>query len=148
MLTAMARTCDQVRAGLARRGFAEETIDGLVARLSAVGLLDDLAYAQAVVRARRDMTGSSRRAIGAELKRKGVPDDVVGQALSEYPCEDEGEVALEEARRQVFRRHGQPRERVQRQVFAALARKGYGPTVAHDAVSAVLREVDHDVARG
>lgn len=139
MLTATARTCGQIRSGLIKRGYSESTIDELIERLVTVGLLDDLAYSQSLVRTRRDVKGASRRGIAAELARKGVEDQVIADALAEYPFEDEDAIAYEEALRRVRRLDGSAPEVMQRRVFAALARKGYSPAVAHSAVVKAMR---------
>lgn len=141
MLTASARTRGQVGDGLLGRGFAPGVVEGLLDRFEEVGLLDDAAYAERLVRARRDERGLSRRAIAAELARKGVDGDVTRSALAGYEAADETETAVREALARLRRTAGLDDEVRRRRTFAALARKGYGPESAREAVSRALAEL-------
>lgn len=143
MLTATARTRYQISDGLVRRGFDPEVISQLLDRFAEVGLVDDAAYANVLVRTRRDERGLSRRAIAAELTRKGIHADTVAEALEQY--DDEAETALREAMARLRRTRGIEPQVRQRRAFAALARKGYGSSVAWQAVQQALAAEDDDV---
>jgi regulatory protein len=75
-------------------------IDEVLARYSAVGMIDDEAFARAWVTSRHHSKGLARRALAGELRRKGVADDDVGAALAEL----DGDTEVETARALVERR--------------------------------------------
>lgn len=115
-------------------------VAGLVARLSAQGLVDDSAYARAMAR-RLMRRGLSRLAIHARLRAKGVgADDAEAAlaALAQEAADPDLAAALAFARR---RRLGPFRPADQRAVrrlrdLAALARRGFAAEVARRVVDA------------
>lgn len=138
MLTGAARSAQQVRDGLARRGYPQDVVDELVERYVEVGLLDDAAYAGMVARSRLAERGLSRRAIGAELRRKGIADVDAARALAEIDDADEEAALRELVRKRLARTAGLERDVRVRRVMGMLARKGYAPGRALAAISAEL----------
>lgn len=135
MLAGAPRTRGQVEQGLLKREIAPEVISELLDRLVGVGLIDDLSYSVSVVKARRDERGLSRRAITAELTRKGVAADVIERALGEYSDDEEDDAAVRETLKRLRRMsHLEPMVR-KRRLFAALARKGYPPESIYRAMA-------------
>ncbi len=63
------------RQKLRRRGISAPVIERVLDRFTEVGLIDDQAYAEAYVRTKHQERALSRRALTAELRRKGVDDD-------------------------------------------------------------------------
>lgn len=94
------RTRSELETALRRRGFDDDVIDEVLARYSAVGMIDDEAFARAWVTSRHHSKGLARRALAGELRRKGVADDDVGVALAEI----DGDTEVETARALVERR--------------------------------------------
>ena len=66
-------------------------------RFTEVGLIDDAEYARMLVRTRHAERGLSRRAIAVELRRRGIDDELAGDALEQVDADDE-EVAARDAR--------------------------------------------------
>jgi len=81
LLGPRALTAREVRARLARRGYPADEIDEAILALTARGYLDDraLAYNVATTLAERRLYGKPR--IAAELSRRGVAADAIGEAL-------------------------------------------------------------------
>ena len=99
MLAARALTVREIRDRLRRKGFGDPEISSAVASLVERGYLDDrtLAYNVALARARR-LYGKAR--IEAELKRRGVAQDLAGEAAGNAFEElDEDELAAKAAAR-------------------------------------------------
>jgi regulatory protein len=145
MLTATAKSRGELERSLARKGYPEQVVTPLLDRFGEVGLVDDVAYAELVVRTRHAERGLARRAIAAELRRRGIEDDVVADALEKIDPEDERAAAAELARKHVARTRGQDREKRVRRGVAALARKGHAPSVAFAAVKDALAAEGDDV---
>lgn len=106
-----------------------EDIDALIQRYLQSGLLDDSAYARARATS-LSRAGNGRRAIQGKLKAKGLPDQIIAQALESLAEESDGvDADLIAALRHAKRRRlgpfgsGDP-ERRQRDM-AALARRGF-----------------------
>lgn len=138
MLTGAPRTTRQVRDGLARRGYDDDVVTELVDRLVEVGLLDDAELAGMIVRSRVAERGLSRRAVAAELRRKGVADEDAAAALAEVDDEAEADALRRLVRKRLARTAGLDRQVRVRRVMGALARKGYAPGAALAAISAEL----------
>ena len=87
--------------------------------------------------------GLGRRAIAVELRRKGVADDVAGEALAEVDAESEDRRARELVDRKLRSLAiGTPDQRATaaRRLVAMLARKGYGAGTAYRVVRPALAE--------
>jgi regulatory protein len=95
-----------------------------------VGLVDDAAYAEMLVRSQRAGRGLARPALARELRSKGVDDEVARAALATVGDADEED----EARRLVDRRlrqlHGLDITVQTRRLAGMLARKGYPAELA------------------
>lgn len=149
LLTVRPRTRAELDAALARRGTPRSAADAVLERLSEVGLVDDAAFATAWVRSRQSGRGLARRALGHELRARGVDDDTVAEALSGIDPDDE----LDRARRLVAARmrvvRGLPPEVQMRRLAGLLARKGYpGDLVRRVVQEAVLQPSGDDPERG
>jgi regulatory protein len=112
-------------------------------RFDEVGLIDDAAFAGQWVRSRHRHRGLARRAIAQELRRKGVDDEVAGEALAEVDGESEARRARELVDRKLRTLPaGTPEQRTAaaRRLVGMLARKGYGAGVAYGVVKEALAE--------
>lgn len=112
-----------------------------------VGLVDDAAYAGALVRTRHAERGLSRRALTDELRRKGIDDDLAADALAQVDSDDEREAAQDLVQRRLARTRGLDRDVRIRRTVAALGRKGYGPGLAFELVRAEL-DAEPDMTDG
>ena len=110
----------------------------VVDRLEAVGLVDDQAYADALVRSRFLGTGASGRALREVLVRKGLDSSTIERALAQIDRDDEAERAAQLVARKRRSLADVPRETAYRRLSSMLARKGYSPSVASAAVRDAL----------
>ena len=137
-----ARACSraELTGAIEGRGFSAELALQVVDRLEAVGLVDDQAYADALVRSRFAGTGASGRALRELLVRKGLDAPVIEHALSQIARDDEAERAAQLVARKRRSLAGVPRDTAYRRLCSMLARKGYSPAVASNAVREALDE--------
>lgn len=84
----------ELRERLGRRGFPREYIDAVINKLREQGLLDDLAFAQFWVENRATFRPRSRGLTRSELRKKGVAEEAIRQAVGEM---DETEAAYRAA---------------------------------------------------
>ncbi|GAA4628438.1 regulatory protein RecX [Cellulomonas oligotrophica] len=136
MLTAAPRSRAQLAEAMARRDVPEAVAERVLDRFADVGLVDDAEYAGMVVRTRHAERGLSRRALGTELRRRGIDDETAAVALEQVDDEDEEQAARALVRKKLRTTTGLDPQVRTRRTYAALARKGYPPAL----VGRVLRE--------
>jgi regulatory protein len=148
LLTDRARTRQELAQALHRKGIPDDVAGSVLERFDEVGLIDDAAFAGQWVRSRHAQRGLARRAIAVELRRKGVADEVAGEALAEV----DGESEERRARQLVDRKlrsltvgSSEQRAVAGRRLVGMLARKGYGAGVAYRVVREALAELGADV---
>jgi regulatory protein len=116
----------------------DEVAERVLGRYSEAGLIDDAAFARAWVQSRHAGRGLARRALAAELRRRGVADDTVNEAVEELdPGQEEAAARGLVAKRLAATRGLDPVKRTRRLV-GMLARKGYSGGLAYRVVREAL----------
>jgi regulatory protein len=146
MLTAAPRTQAQLAAALLRRGVPEEAATAVLARFAEVKLIDDAMFARAWVESRHYGRGLAGRALGAELRQRGVAPEDIQTALSELDPEQELATARELVARRLAGTAGMPVPARMRRLTGVLARKGYPPGLAYRVVREALEQEAGDGA--
>ncbi|MGC5616152.1 regulatory protein RecX [Georgenia sp. Z1491] len=136
------RTRAQLAEKLAAKGVEVGVAETLLDRLCAVGLVDDADLADRLVRTRHSERHQGRRAIAAELRRKGIDESVAARALDQLDEEDEVAAATAVARARLRATRGLAAEVRHRRTIAALGRKGFSGDVARRAMRSALAEED------
>jgi regulatory protein len=137
LLAVRQRSRGELERRLVQAGFEPEEVDGELDRLERVGLIDDEAFARAVVESRMGSRGESRRVVLMQLSRAGVPTDVAIDAVDDA-IEDDEERARRVAEAKAPRLSGlEPQVAFQR-LYGFLARRGYAPDVARSAARHAL----------
>ena len=135
----------QSRRELERRltgaGFDPAEVELELARLEAVGLVDDEEFARQVVDYELTARRSGRRAIAGRLAAKGVSRDTIERSLQEAGGEGDEQRALEVARDRARRLGGLAPQQAFTRLVGFLARRGYEPAVARRAAKQAL-EID------
>ncbi|MGE2727890.1 recombination regulator RecX [Mycolicibacterium vaccae] len=144
LLTARARTRAELEGQLAKRGYPDEISVQVLDRLAEVGLIDDEDFAEQWVRSRRTHAGKGKRALAAELRKKGVDTEVIDAALADIDAGAE-RTRAEELVRDKLRREklADPDDRdaqnkIIRRLVGMLARRGYSQSLAVDVVTVEL----------
>ncbi|WP_230879214.1 recombination regulator RecX [Planomonospora sp. ID67723] len=138
LLTMAPRTRAQLAEALRRREVPEEAAEAVLERFSEVGLIDDEAFAAAWVSSRHAGKGLARRALASELRRRGVEEDTVKEAVEQLDPEEEAETARRLVARRLSSTRGlEPAARTRR-LAGMLARKGYGPGLAFRVIREAL----------
>ena len=128
------RTRAQLADVLARRGVPDAVAQALLDRFEDVDLIDDEQFSRMWVHSRHTGRGLSRRALAHELRRRGVADETVQEAVDEISPDDELAAARELVRRRLPGMRGDDPLRRTRRLAGMLARKGYGPGLAMRAI--------------
>jgi regulatory protein len=140
MLERQPRTRAELARGMARRGVPEDAAAAVLDRFTEVGLIDDEAFAQAWVDSRHASRALGRRALSAELRRRGVDDAVAREAVATVTPEDEESAARALVERKLRTMSSVPPEAKLRRLVGMLGRKGFSPGLALRVVRDVLAE--------
>jgi regulatory protein len=138
LLTARARTRAELAGQLAKRGYPDDVSHRVLERLADVGLVDDADFAEQWVHSRRANAAKGKRALAAELRTKGVDNDVITSVLGSINPAAERDRAEQLVRTKLRRENLDDDARVSRRLVAMLARRGYSQTMAFDVVNAEL----------
>ena len=122
---------------LRRRGLEAAVREAIVARLVERGLVDDAGFARTWVENRSAFRPRSRRALAAELWRKGVSAESAAQALAEV---DDESAARSAARNYARRLRGLERKEFSQRLLGYLGRRGFTYDVARPVVEEVWGE--------
>ncbi len=125
LLTGRSRSRAELAEALRGKGVPADVAEAVLDRYAEVGLVDDAAFAQAAVRSGHSHRGLGRRALRAELRRKGVDEDVAQQAIAAVGLEDEEQRARELVRRKLRTASARDEVTLVRRLAGMLARKGY-----------------------
>jgi regulatory protein len=136
----------RTRSDLARRlrdkGYVAATVEQVIERLAAVGLVDDVEYARAFLESRLRRRTAGWRRLEQELRVRGVSAEDAAAARAQVEEREGHEDEVTGAARviaQAAKRYAGLDPRVRRQrLYALLARRGFDG----DAIEAALREAD------
>ena len=121
--------------------YADEICAFVMDKLTSGGQINDSRYASALAESLCLKKGYGEYRARLELKRRGIPDEVIDDALSEYR-DDTSERAAAVIRRKYRSCLGD--EKGMRRLKAALARLGYSYSDIKNAIRAVLDEMPQE----
>jgi regulatory protein len=130
---------------LARRGISPATIERVLDRFTEVGLIDDQAYADAYVRSKHQERSLSKRALTAELRRKGVDDTLVAAAAEIVDSDAEEAAAARLVAKRAPAALAAGPEAARRRLLGLLDRRGYPADLSVRVVESALRDRGGDV---
>jgi regulatory protein len=133
------RTRAELATALSRHGIDDRVAREVLDRYDEVGMIDDAAFAAAWVSSRHHGKGLARRALGGELRRRGVAAETVGEALEQLDPDTEAATARALVDRRLRTTTGQP-EAIARRLVGMLARKGYPAGLAYRVVKEAMAE--------
>ncbi len=130
------RSVHEVQKKLKENGFDETVIRSVLERLERDGLVKDETFAQAWVENRTLFHPRSRKLIALELRQKGVPDEVVQNALAAGALDDET-LAYQSAIQYARRLKGLEWPDFRKKLSGFLLRRGF----SFEIVSPLVRQV-------
>jgi regulatory protein len=132
------RTRAELATVLRRKGIPDDAAEQVLSRFTEVGMIDDALFARMWVTSRHRGKGLAGRALSQELRRKGVADDQVAEAVATLDAEQELATARALVERRLRATAGLPTEARVRRLAGMLARKGYPAGLAYRVVKAAL----------
>lgn len=138
MLARRPCTRAELATAFARRGVPDDAAVTVLDRLTEVGLIDDAAFAAAWVGSRHAGRGLARRALATELRRRGVDEQSVREAVAEVSDDDEVAAARALVARRLPSLGRLTTDARARRLVGMLGRKGYGRGLAMRVVREAL----------
>jgi len=145
LLDASPKTRAQLADAMRRRGVPDDAATAVLDRFGEVGLVDDAAFADAWVTSRQAGRGLAPRALANELRQRGIPQELIAEALGRVDSDDVESAARELATRRARSSAGLPTAVRMRRLVAMLNRKGYSSELAVRVVREVLAVDDRDL---
>jgi len=139
-------TRSELRKKLESKGYEEKEIGDVLKKLEDLGFLNDLRFAQRWIELRARNKPISKKAMALELKKKGMDEGLIGEAMMRL--EEEGnlpsdfDMAKSLAISRMKRMKGCKRDVVLRRLYGMLARKGFPPDVIMDVLKEITVEID------
>jgi regulatory protein len=146
LLERMRRTRAELAKRLRAKGHEGAVVEGVLDRLAAVGLVDDIEYARAFLVERWGRRAAGWTRLRLELRKRGVRDDDIAAARERFEAEsggaDEAATARRVAEQAAGRMRGlEPRVR-QRRLYGLLARRGFAPDTIRQALQLAGDDTD------
>jgi regulatory protein len=140
------RSIGEVRRRLTRVGYRADLVEGAIARLVELEMLDDAAFSRTWIESRDRARPRGERALRRELALKGIEREVVDETMGERSegspdAEAEAAARLLERNARALARVGDPRAMRQR-AYALLARNGFSSEVATAATRNLVTSED------
>ena len=139
------RTRAELAATLSARGVPDDVATAVLGRFTEVGLIDDALFAQMWVTSRHRGRGLAGRALQQELRRKGVDDGDIAEAVATLDPEQEAATARALVDRKLRATRGLATDARVRRLAGMLARKGYPAGLAFRVVKEALAAEGDDV---
>lgn len=133
-LTGRARSRAELAAKLSAKHVPVDVAERLLDRFEEVGLVDDAALAREWTLSRQSSRGLARRALGMELRRKGLDPETVEEALEQVSGDSERRTAQTLVRRKLPSLRAVDDAVKVRRLVGMLARKGYSAAMAYEVV--------------
>lgn len=131
------RSESELRERLYRRGFGEESVETVIAKLKEQGLVDDIAFAQFWKDSRETFSPRSQWLTKLELRRKGVAEEIMDKVVDAVDDNDSAyRAALSKARSLSLSDY----QDFRRRLGGYLRRRGFSYQVINHTVELMWRE--------
>jgi regulatory protein len=129
-LNFMPRSRKELETALTKRHIEPDVAKSVLDRFEEIGMVDDAAYAELLIRSRCNTKRVSRSVLRQQLRQKGVNQEIIEEALLVVSDADELRMATELVERKARAMSRLEPEVRKRRLFGLLARKGYGTHIA------------------
>lgn len=132
------RSEKEVRDDLVKHEFSLETAVNVIEKLKEMKYIDDLTYAESYTRTAANLNGKGPYNIRQELKKRGIKETVIEQALLEYPMDQRVENGIAAAKKVLKRTKRSSSKETTNKVRQGLMQKGFN----NDEITEILDQVD------
>ena len=138
LLSYRPRSEDEVRKNLKKQKFQEEVIEKVIDRMARGGLVNDVNFAELWVENRSEFRPRGSRLLRMELRKKGIPDDVIENATKDL---NEDELAFRAARKQARKYKKLEWQEFRKKMNGFLARRGFDYGIISNVIPNVWEEL-------
>jgi regulatory protein len=128
-LNFMPRSRKELETALTKRHIEPDVAKSVLDRFEEIGMVDDAAYAELLIRSRCNTKRVARSVLRQQLRQKGVDQEIIEAALMVVSDTDELRMATELVERKVRSMSRLEPEVRKRRLFGLLARKGYNTAI-------------------
>jgi len=139
LLSYRPRSVQEVRRNLEEKQLEPVVIEAALNLLSAMGYLDDAAFARFWIQNRTEFKPLSPKALRYELRRKGVSPDIITEALEGLETD---ELAYEAGQNRAKRLPHTNRKVFRQKLSAFLQQRGFGYSTIRDVVERIIGELE------
>lgn len=138
-LTYKDRSEGEILEKLKEAGFDADVARTAADELKTIGYLDDNRYALKYLSERIRNKALSKKSLAFELKNKGIKQEIIDKALSEFEIDDY-EVALREARRK-FGKYDISDEKTEQKIYRFLLHRGFSYDIVNKVIKLMKQEL-------
>ena len=131
----------EIRRNLAAKQYPPHVIDEVLAKLGERGYVDDRAFARYWIENRERFKPRGPKALRYELRRKGIADAIIEEALSGLDPLDSARRAAQQRARRL---RGLSRRDARQKLGQYLARRGFGYDTIRDVVTEILNDLNDE----
>lgn len=142
------QTRSQLADRLRKKEIPDDIAEAVLDRFEELHLLDDTGYAETFVRSRHTERGLAKRALGYELRKRGIDEETAAEALATLDEDQEAATARRLVDSRLRATKGLDPQVRTRRLVGMLARKGYPGSIAFRVVKEALAEEGLDVDLG
>jgi regulatory protein len=135
------RSEQEIRRNLKEKETPADVIDAAIEKMTAMGYLDDAAFARYWVENRSQFKPLSHRALRQELRQKGLADSVIAEALGEL---GESDLAYKAAETQLRKLRNRTERDFKTKMNAFLQRRGFSYSTTQDVVRRLIETLETD----
>ncbi len=126
---------------LKKRGYPPEEIEQTMEKLVGAGVVDDFEFCKYWINYRLNYNPRSKKFLEMELKRKGVDEETILRAFSEFSGFKEQDLIRELAEHKLRLLRGiTDREVKKRRLYGYLTRRGFGYSQIKDVISQIMKD--------
>ncbi|WP_373472051.1 recombination regulator RecX [Carnobacterium alterfunditum] len=138
------RSIKEIKDDLIAHEFTRETADQVVEQLKEQGYLNDLMYAESYTRTAANVSGKGPYVIKRELKKRGVNDEIIEEALEQYPFDQMVENGVALAEKVMRRSTRQSSRETSNKIRQNLMQKGFQSDVITQVLEQISTEKEED----
>ena len=141
-LSYRARSSEEVRRNLRKKDFSAECIESVIRRLEHHNYVNDAEFAVLWVENRSEFRPRGRYALRAELRQKGIANNVIDSVLQDL---DEDQLAYRAAVQQVTKYKPMDWISFRKKLSAFLSRRGFSYEITANVLPKIWEEQDYSV---
>lgn len=144
LLSVSKKSETRIREKLKEKGYPEPVAEEVIRELKEKNILDDSKFAEEKVYWATHGNPLGKRRLRFELKKQGLSEQVVGEALDGITRAEERENALALAKTQADKLKSLEPERRKKRLYDFLIRRGFDYEICRDVITKLEKQVEND----